>query len=74
MKRAKTQMPKRPRMSSSAVARTPKEAAINLVRLEFDAARLQMGIEQAQNRAESYLHELSRNQEQRKALLTILNE
>jgi hypothetical protein len=73
MKRPKTQMPKRPRMASNAVAKTPKEAAIGLVRLEFDAARLQMGIDQAQDRADGYLHELNRNQEQRQALLNILN-
>ncbi|MCK0094105.1 hypothetical protein MWU60_00865 [Yoonia sp. F2084L] len=73
MKRPKTQMPKRPRMASSASARTPKDAAINLVRLEFDAARLQMGIDQANNRAESYQQELSRNTDQRKILMGILN-
>lgn len=73
MKRPKTQMPKRPRMASSAVARTPRDAAIKLVRLEFDAARLQMGINQAQDRAESYQHELQRNDAQRKMMLEILN-
>ena len=72
MKRPKTQMPKRPQMASAAVARTSKEAAIHLVRLEFDAARLQMGIDQARNRAESYQVELDRNKEQRQSLLTLL--
>ncbi len=73
MKRPKTQMPKRPRMASSAVARTPKDAAIKLVRLEFDAARLQMGIDQAQDRADSYQQELARNQQQRQMMMDILN-
>ncbi len=73
MKRPKTQMPKRPRMASSAVARTPKDAAIKLVRLEFDAARLQMGIDQAQDRADCYQQELNRNQKQRKDMMGILN-
>lgn len=73
MKRPKTQMPRRPRMASTAVARTPKEAAINLVRLEFDAARLEMGIAQARNRAAAYQHDLDRNRVERKALLGILN-
>lgn len=73
MKRPKVQMPRRPSMAPATVARSPKEAAIHLVRLEFDAARLEMGIEQAQNRAEGYKHELERNQSQRSALLDILN-
>lgn len=73
MKRPKTQMPRRPRMASTAVARTPKEAAISLVRLEFDAARLEMGITQAENRAKAYQHDLKRNRAERKALLGILN-
>lgn len=73
MKRPKVQTPRRPRMASGTTARTPKEAAINLVRLEFDAARLQMGIDQAKNRADSYSHELARNKEERQTLLDILN-
>ena len=73
MKRPKTQMPKRPRTASSAVARSSKEAAIHLVRLEFDAARLQMGIDQAQHRTARYRDELDRNAQQRKALLGMLN-
>ncbi len=73
MKRPKTQMPRRPQMAKGATARTAKDAAINLVRLEFDAARLQMGLDQAQNRAASYQHELTRNAEQRQHLLNILN-
>lgn len=73
MKRPKTQMPKRPRMASSAVTRTPKDTAIKLVRLEFDAARLQMGIDQAQDRADSYQQELERNQQQRQMMMDILN-
>lgn len=73
MKRPRTQMPRRPKAANGAVARTAKEAAIHLVRLEFDAARLQTGIDQAQNRAESYAYELARNKEQRQRLLSLLN-
>lgn len=73
MKRPKTQMPKRPRMASTATARNSKEAAINLVRLEFDAARLEMGIAQATNRADAYEGELKRNTAERQKLLGILN-
>lgn len=73
MKRPKTQMPKRPRMASSASVRNSKEAAIHLVRLEFDAARLEMGITQARNRAEAYQTELHRNTTERQQLLSVLN-
>ena len=72
MKRPKTQMPKRPRMASSTTARSSKEAAINLVRLEFDAARLEMGISQARNRADAYQGELQRNKAEREHLLGLL--
>ncbi len=74
MKRLKTHVPKRPRAASAAVARTPKEAAIRLVRLEFDAARLQQGIEAAETRAAVYQAELNRNTAQRRILLSLLNE
>ena len=72
MKRPKTQMARRPRMASGAAAKTSKEAAISLVRLEFDAARLQMGIDQAKNRAESYRYELTRNHQRKQALIDLL--
>lgn len=73
MKRSKTCMPKRPRMASSGTARTSKDAAISLVRLEFDAARLEMGISQARDRAKTYESELKRNKAERKQLLQALN-
>lgn len=73
MKRLQTHVPKRPRAASAAVARTPKEAAIRLVRLEFDAARLQQGIDAAETRAAVYQDELARNTSQRQILLDILN-
>lgn len=73
MKRPKTSMPKRPRMSSNAAAKNPKEAAISLVRLEFDAARLQMGIRQAKDRTATYEEELKRNSAQKKKLLQLFN-
>lgn len=72
MKRPKTQMPKRPRMASSATARSSKEAAISLVRLEFDASRLEMGIAQAQSRVDAYQIELNRNIAERQQLLQTL--
>lgn len=74
MNRPKTQMPRRPRMASAKVARSSKEAAISLVRLEFDAARLQQGLDQASNRARSYRHELDRNSEERRHLMAVLSQ
>ena len=59
-------------MASARIAQTPKEAAIDLVRLEFDAERLRMGVDQATNRAHSYQIELNRNQAQRAILLNLL--
>lgn len=74
MKRPKTQMPRRPRMASAKVARSAKEAAISLVRLEFDAARLQQGLDQATHRINSYQHELDRNAEERRHLMAVLSQ
>lgn len=73
MKRPITQTPRRPRMASVSVAKTPKEAAISLVRLEFDAARLRMGIEQARNRIATYQHDLERNDAQRRMIMHFLS-
>jgi hypothetical protein len=60
-------------MASARVAKTAKEAAIDLVRLEFDAERLRMGVEQAQNRMESYQNELNQNRAKRSVLIKLLN-
>ena len=72
MNRPRTQTLRRPRMASARVAKTAKEAAIDLVRLEFDADRLRMGVEQAQTRVDSYQTELDRNLAQRSVLIKIL--
>lgn len=73
MKRHKTHMPKRPRVASASVAKTPKEAAVRLVRLEFDAARLEMGIATARERVDRYGAELAHNAAQRRVLLDIID-
>lgn len=73
MKRPRTAMPKRPRTASSLVARSRKEAAIHLVRLEFDMNRLEMGIAQAAQRQAQYRAELDCRAHQRAALMKILN-
>ena len=72
MNRPKTQTLRRPHMASARVAKSAKEAAIDLVRLEFDAERLRMGVEQAQNRMDSYQSELDQNRAKRSVLLKLL--
>ena len=72
MNRPKTKTLHRPRMASARVAKTPKEAAIDLVRLAFDAERLRMGIEQALGRARSFQAELDKNQSQRALLINLV--
>ena len=72
MNRPKTKTLRRPRMASARVAKTPKDAAIDLVRLEFDAERLRMGIEQAVGRARSFKVELEQNQSKRALLIDLV--
>lgn len=72
MNRPKTRTLRRPRMAAGRVAKTPKEAAIDLVRLEFDAERLRMGIDQALGRAQGFQAELDQNEAQRARLLSLL--
>jgi len=58
---------------SSAVVKSRKEAAIHLVRLEFDLGRLELGAKQAQQRLTACQEEISEKQRQRTALLAQLN-
>lgn len=74
MKRAKTLTLRRPTMSSPRPATTAKEAAIDLVRLEFDAERLELGISQARDRLNSYQTELDRLAAKRARLTRIIKE
>ena len=74
MNRPKTQTPRRPRMASAKVASSAKDAAISLVRLEFAAARVQHGLDQAISRARTYQHELDRNRQERRHLMAVLAE
>lgn len=73
MKRPSVNMPKRPRSTAGAVARSRKEAAIQLVRLEFDTSRLEMAIEQAETRARTHRSELQSLHARRRALINTLN-
>lgn len=74
MKRPKTSIPHRPQSTSRRVARTAKDAAINLVRIEFDVSRLSMGIEQAKNRIDVYSTELDQKLRERARLLELVGK
>lgn len=72
MKRPRVMMPARPKSTSSGVARDRKEAAIQLVRLEFDIARLERAIILASQRARTYRAELAAQSAERDKLMSLL--
>lgn len=74
MKRPHALHPRRPVAQSASVARSRKDAAIQLVRLEFDISRLEMAIDQAAQRSSAYRTELAEKSRQRMALMQILTE
>jgi hypothetical protein len=57
---------------SGLAARTPKEAAVQLVRVEFDRARIAFGIRQAEERAARFRAEGAALDRRRSALLAVL--
>lgn len=73
MKRPRTALPKSARQTSTAVVHTRKEAAIHLVRVEFDMSRLQMGIDHARQRLARYVEELEQRRREQEILLKLLN-
>lgn len=74
MKQVNTSVPRRPSQNAASLARSPKDAAVKLVRLEFDRSRLERGIALAEQRAAAYRAEASQIEVQRQSLLKILNE
>lgn len=72
MKRLNSTLPKRAVSTSGAVAKSPKEAAIQLVRLEFDMSRLETAIAQADRRAGVHRTELTELRRRRTALLAMI--
>lgn len=74
MNRPRIKTAKRPLSTSGAVARTRKEAAMQLVRIEFDASRLEMAAEQAEERAETHRQELAQLEQRRAAIIAKLND
>ena len=73
MKRLTMASPKMPRTARTGVARTRKDAAIQLVRLEFDMSRLERSIEQADRRSASDRQSFHEKERQRRSLMKILN-
>lgn len=74
MKRPKTQTLRRPSLTSNRVASTDKDAAIDLVRLEFDAERLRLGIGQAETRLRTFKAELDLIADKRVRLTQMIKE
>lgn len=74
MNRPRTFIPNRPTHNTGAAARNKKEAAIHLVRLEFDLGRIDAGMERAQQRLDAFSEELRVKQQHRDKLMAILNE
>lgn len=72
MRRPVTSSPRQVHRSLAAGALTPHEAASRLVRLEFDAARLEREIDTSERRAAEARRTLARHSADRKALLGII--
>ena len=72
MRRVKTISPPKPFASQVAGVHSAQEAAARLSRLEFDVARLEREILQAEARAQRSRSELQRCIEQRESLLSII--
>lgn len=63
---------RRPKTAGAGIARTHKEAAIQLVRLEFDISRLEQAIRQADQRAAQARADLSLQIMEREKLMSRL--
>ena len=72
MRRPKITPMARPAMMSGLAARTPKEAAVHLVRLEFERSRIALGLGQAESRADRHRAEGEALEKRRRALRAIL--
>lgn len=72
MKRPASLLPRSARQIPQPVARSRREAAIQLVRVEFDVSRLELGIAQAQDRLDRSVEALEQRRRRRAALLALL--
>lgn len=73
MQRPRVSPMRRAAKLSGLAARTAKEAAVHLVRVEFDRSRVAFGIRQTEERADRLRAEASLLERRRRALLEILN-
>lgn len=73
MKRAKSPVLTRPATGYLSGVQSSREASIRLVRLEFDLARLEAGIEQSEARAKSYRKERQDALRQKQQLMQFLS-
>jgi hypothetical protein len=73
MKRPKLFNPRRPFNASAAKARTKKDAAVQLVVLEFGVSRLERELEHTRERMAACTNELAVKTEQRRQLLKKLS-
>lgn len=65
---------RRPRTAGAGTARTRKDAAIQLVRLEFDISRLEQAVAQADQRAALARSQLVLQMSERKKLMSLLRD
>lgn len=72
MKRPRSVLPRSTPQIAQPVAQNRREAAIQLVRLEFDMSRIELGIAQARDRLDRHAEELAQRRRRRAALLDIL--
>jgi hypothetical protein len=73
MQRPKTTPMRRAAKLSGLAARTPKEAAVQLVRVEFDRARIAFGVRQAEERVARFRAEEAVLDRRRRALIAVLD-
>jgi hypothetical protein len=73
MKRPRAAIPRSAQAARSGLARDRKEAAIQLVRLEFDLSRLRRAIDEAERRCGSDRSDYRDKERKRQTLLKILN-
>lgn len=74
MRRPLAQNPARAHKSLSAGSLTPREAAVRLVRVEFDVARLEREISVSQARIDRAKSQLARNAADKTILLGIIDK
>jgi hypothetical protein len=73
MKRPQTAVPKSARTARAGVPRSREDAAVQLVRLEFDLGRLRRAIDLSERRSAADRQVYAEKDRRRRALMKILN-